>query len=108
MVPVPTTNSLLLENYPLYSKESYSTHKGGLQVQRDPLRETDESEPHPPEAKKKGVVYRTPCEDFGSYYDGETGRNLQKRITEYKSAVGRGDANNGIVHGLCDKAQPMS
>ena len=50
-----------------------------------------------PEEMKKGVVYRMPCMDCDGSYIGETGRNLQKRLTEHKSAVKRQDEKNGIA-----------
>ena len=40
-----------------------------------------------PELMKKGVVYKVPCLDCDGAYIGETGRNLRKRLTEYKYAV---------------------
>ena len=50
-----------------------------------------------PEEKRKGVVYRIPCGDCDSCYIGETGRTLQKRITEHKYAVKTNDRKNGIA-----------
>ena len=51
--------------------------------------------------KMKEVVYEVPCKDCECSYIGETGRNLQKRLTEHKAAVRKGDRNNGIaVHAL--------
>jgi hypothetical protein len=52
-----------------------------------------------PELKKKGVVYKVPCRDCGaSYmYIGETGRSLQKRITEHKYAVKTNNRKNDIA-----------
>ena len=35
--------------------------------------------------------------DCDKVYIGETGRNLQKRISEHKRVVRRGDRNNGIA-----------
>ena len=49
------------------------------------------------ELKMKEVVYEVPCKDCECSYIGETGRNLQKRLTEHKAAVRRGDRNNGIA-----------
>ena len=45
----------------------------------------------------KEVVYEVPCRDCECSYIGEIGRNLQKRLTEHKAAVRRGDRNNGIA-----------
>ena len=50
----------------------------------------------PPE-KRKSVVYEIPCQDCEHVYIGETGRTLQKRVTEHRSAVRRFDKNNGIA-----------
>ena len=50
-----------------------------------------------PELKLKEVVYEVPCKDCECSYIGETGRNLQKHLTEHKAAVKRGDRNNWIA-----------
>ena len=50
-----------------------------------------------PEWKKKGVVYQVPCGDCDSTYIGETGRTLEKRISEHKAAVKKHDEKNGIA-----------
>ena len=50
-----------------------------------------------PEEKKKGVVYEVPCLDCQQVYRGETGRTLQKRMAEHKTAVKNGNQNNGIA-----------
>ena len=50
-----------------------------------------------PEWKKKGVIYQVPCGDCDSVYIGETGRTLEKRISEHKAAVKRHDEKNGIA-----------
>ena len=55
-----------------------------------------------PDLKKKEVVYEVPCMDCDSKYIGETGRNLQKRLTEHKAAVRKGDRKNGIAVHLQD------
>ena len=49
------------------------------------------------EWKKKGVMYQVPCAECESVYMGETGRTLEKRISEHKGAVKRHDVKNGIV-----------
>ena len=52
-----------------------------------------------PDEKKNGVVYEVPCMDCEQVYIGETGRTMQKRVTEHKTAVRKYDKNNGIeVH----------
>ena len=49
------------------------------------------------ELKKKEVVYRVPRQDCDAAYIGETGRSLQKRLTEHKYAVKNNDRKNGIA-----------
>ena len=49
-----------------------------------------------PEWKKKGVVYQVPCAECESVYIGETGRTLEKGISEDKGAVKRHDAKNAM------------
>ena len=52
-----------------------------------------------PELKRKGVVYEVPCNDCDHVYIGETGRTLEKRLKEHRSAVKKNDRKNGIgVH----------
>ena len=50
-----------------------------------------------PEWKKKGVVYQVPCAECESVYIGETGRTLEKRISEHKGALKRHYVKNGIA-----------
>jgi len=50
-----------------------------------------------PEMKKKEVIYEVPCMDCDKSYIGETGRSLQKRLTEHKAAVRKGVSKNGIA-----------
>ena len=50
-----------------------------------------------PDERKKGVVYEIPCMDCEQVYIGETGRTMQKRVTEHKTAVRKYDKNNGIA-----------
>ena len=50
-----------------------------------------------PELMKKGVVYKIPCRDCETSYIGETGRTLQKRISEHKYAVKTNNRKNGIA-----------
>ena len=46
---------------------------------------------------KKNMIYEIPCKDCNMSYIGETGRSLQKRMTEHKAAVRRGDQKNGVA-----------
>ena len=36
--------------------------------------------------KKKGVVYKVPCQDCDCVYIGKTSRTLEKRLSEHKNA----------------------
>ena len=51
----------------------------------------DKDEPN----NRQGAVYK--CSDFQASYIGETGRNLNTRLTEHKRATKNGDANNHIA-----------
>ena len=51
----------------------------------------------PREDKKKGVIYEVPCKDCECVYIGETGRTLEKRLTDHKNAVKKHDTKNGIA-----------
>ena len=46
---------------------------------------------------RQGAVYKIKCSDCQASYIGETGRNLNTRLTEYKRATRNGDANNHIA-----------
>ena len=50
-----------------------------------------------PELKRKGVVYEVPCNDCDHVCIGETGRTLEKRLKEHRSAVKKNDRKNGIA-----------
>ena len=59
-----------------------------------------------PDSKKKGVVYEAPCKDCPSVYIGETGRTLEKQISEHKTAVKKNDPKNSIaVHSWTNQHQ---
>ena len=53
-------------------------------------------EPHPA-WKKKGVVYQVLCAECDCAYIRETGRSLEKRLSEHSGAVKRNDTKNGIA-----------
>ena len=50
----------------------------------------DRDEPN----NRQGAVYKIKCSDCQASYIGETGRNLNTRLTEHKRATKNGDANN--------------
>jgi len=53
----------------------------------------DRDEPN----SREGAVYKIKCSDCQASYIGETGRNLNMRLTEHKRATRNGDANNHIA-----------
>ena len=46
---------------------------------------------------REGAVYKIKCSDCRASYIGETGRNLNTRLTEHKRATRNGDVNNHIA-----------
>ena len=56
-------------------------------------RSKDKDEPN----NRQGAVYKIKCSDYQASYIGETGRNLNTRLTEHKRATKNGDANNHIA-----------
>ena len=53
----------------------------------------DRDEPN----NRQGAVYKVKCSDCQASYFGETGRNLNTRLTEHKRATRNGDASNHIA-----------
>ena len=53
----------------------------------------DKDEP----SDRRGAVYKIKCCDCQVTYIGETGRNLNVRLTEHKRAIRNGDINNHIA-----------
>ena len=53
----------------------------------------DKDEPN----DRQGAVYKIKCCDCQAIYIGETGRNLNTRLTEHKRATRNGDLNNNIA-----------
>ena len=53
----------------------------------------DRDEPN----NRQGAVYKIKCSDCQASYIGETGRNLNTRLTEHKRATRNGDVNNHIA-----------
>ena len=46
--------------------------------------------------KKKGVMYQVPCAECNCAYIAETGRMLEKRLSEHRGVV-KNDTKNGIA-----------
>ena len=57
----------------------------------------DRDEPN----NRQGTVYKIKCSDCQAFYSGETGRNLNTKLTEHKRATRNGDVNNHIAVHLC-------
>ena len=53
----------------------------------------DRDEPN----NRQGAVFKIKCSDCQASYIGETGRNLNTRLSEHKQATKNGDANNHIA-----------
>ncbi len=62
------------------------TLRSQLMLAKDPLKD----------GKKSGVVYLVNCEEYSSYYVGETSKRLMTRMQEHKSTVRRHDTNSHI------------
>ena len=48
-------------------------------------------------SNRPGAVYKIKCSDCQASYIGETGRNLNTKLTEHKRATRNGDPNNHIA-----------
>ena len=57
--------------------------------------------------KKKGVVYEVPCAECDCVCIRETGRMLEKRLSEHRGAVKRNDTKNGIAVCTCMHGRHM-
>ena len=53
----------------------------------------DKDEPN----NRQGAVYKIKCYDCQATYIGETGRNLNKQLTEHKRASTNGDLSSDIA-----------
>ena len=60
-----------------------------------------------PELRRKGVVYKVPCSECDYVYIVETGRTLEKRLSEHRSAVRKNDRKNGIAVHAWDKGHQV-
>ena len=59
-----------------------------------------------PSSKKKGVIYKIPRKDCPCVYIGETGRTLEKRLSEHKAAVKKNyDPKNSVIHAWANQHQ---
>ena len=47
--------------------------------------------------KRQGAIYKIDYPDCQASYIGETGRNLETRLTEHREATRKGDVNNHIA-----------
>ena len=57
-------------------------------------------------SKKKGVIYEVPCKDCPCVYIGETGKSLEKCLSEHKTTVKKNDPKNSIaVHAWANQHQ---
>ena len=68
-------------------------HKPTTTLRRLLTNVKDRDEPN----NRQGAVYKIKCSDCQASYIGETGRNLNTRLTEHKRATRNGDANNHIA-----------
>ena len=67
---------------------------GNVQVIRNLLTTVKEGDEP---SNRQGPVYKIKCPDCQASYAGETGRNLNTRLTEQKRATRNGDDNNHIA-----------
>ena len=58
---------------------------------------SSDRERHKKPSDRQGAVYKIKCCDCQATYIGETGRNLNVRLTEHKRATRNGDINNHIA-----------
>ena len=68
-------------------------HKPTTTLRHLPTNIKDRDEPN----NRQGAVYKIKCSDCQASYIGETGRNLNTRLTEHKRATKNGEANNHIA-----------
>ena len=71
-------------------------HQSGIQIRQHPEKSVDQSENQDTEEELR-ELYKVSCWDREASYMGETGRTLQKRITEHKYVVKTNDRKNGIA-----------
>jgi len=65
-------------------------HKPTTTLRHSLTNEKDRDEPN----NRQGAVYKIKCSDCQASYIGETGRNLNTRLTEHKRTTRNGDATN--------------
>ena len=84
-----STNSRILQPYNIRV-----AHKPTTTLRQLLTNDKDRDEPN----NRQGALYKIKCSDCqASYIIGETGRNLNTRLTEHKRATKNGDANNHIA-----------
>ena len=75
-----------------------SWHQDNLQIKGNPQGGLGKNNAAPAGVEEeRSCVYQVPCAECKSVYIGETGRTLEKRISEHKGAVKRHDVKNGIA-----------
>ena len=86
-----------------YNLTTYVLHTNPITTLRRLL--TNVKDKDKPE-DRQGAVYKIKCCDCQASYIGETGRNLNTRLTEHNRATRNGDVNNNIAeHHLKTKHQ---
>ena len=78
------------------SRESYNIRVAHKPITTLPQLLTNVKDNDEP-SDRRGAVYKIKCCDCQATYIGETGRNLNVRLTEHKRATRNGDINNHIA-----------
>ena len=90
--PYPTLRVLLRPSRVLQPYNIRVAHKPITTLRHLLTNVKDRDEPN----NRQGAVYKIKCSDCQASYIGETGRNLNTRLTEHKRATRNGDVNNHI------------
>ena len=67
------------------------------EVCKYPQKSSSESEAGQTRHEKKGAVYEVPCKACPCVYIRETGRTLEKHLSEHKTAVKKNEPKNSIA-----------